>query len=88
MVEPQAMTFGNLLRQDYGDFLQAFNGRFFRALPAPGPKTCSGCPHDKYCHGCFARTLRANERMVEERGEMHCHWRDKTGFENFVQPGS
>jgi len=88
MVEPQAMSFGNLLNQDYVSFLKTFNGTFFRGLPAPGPKTCSGCPNEHYCHGCFARTLRANELMVVELGEMRCQWRSRTGFGDFVQEGA
>lgn len=85
MVEPKAMDFGNLLEQDYVSFLKGFDGSFFRALGAPGPETCSGCPNDHYCQGCFARTLNANALMLQDLGEMRCHWRQHTGFESFVE---
>ena len=88
MVEPDAMAFGNLLDMDYVSFLEAFNGTFFRHLKAPGSEPCDGCPNHQYCHGCFARTLRANEVMVEEMGELRCAWRKHTGFGAFVGPAS
>lgn len=88
MVEPKAMVFGNLLEQNYVSFLKGFNGTFFRDLPAPGPTICSKCSNAAYCHGCFARTLRANEQMVEDLGEVRCQWRSRTGFGDFLQGGA
>jgi len=88
MVEPRAMAFGNLLQQDYVSFLKSFNGTFFRGLNAPGPSTCSDCSNAQYCYGCFARTLRANELMIEESGKLWCQWRSRTGFDDFVNEGA
>ncbi len=85
MVEPNAMSFGNLMEQDYVSFLKTFNGTYFRELDAPGQDTCAGCSNDKYCQGCFARTLNANDKMVAEHGKLYCQWRTRTGFGDFVK---
>lgn len=87
MVQPSAMALGNLLNQDYLTFLESFDGKYFRDLAAPGPETCTGCSNQGYCQGCFARTLNANDQMVQERGQLYCQWRKQKGFDAYVTDG-
>lgn len=84
MVNPAAMSLGNLLEQEYGEFIRTFDGAFFRGLKAPGPEYCADCSHGTYCLGCFARTFRAMEVQRLASRAPRCAWREETGFGRYL----